>query len=118
MAKNIQELHGKLPYIKTIALRKPDFYNAEAEAKKQAANPVAKDRAPSNKTTSSAASTIPNGVPLKKICADINIDPKIARRILRAKGKKPGGRWEWPQAEVEATKKLIKDEAAKLAGKE
>lgn len=41
-----------------------------------------------------------NLVPLKKICADANIDPKIARRVLRGHGQKPAGRWEWPVASV------------------
>lgn len=122
MARNIIDLHGKLPYIKTLELRKPDFYNAETQSQRE---PAAAEKAPSNKpatkpaaAATSSASTITDGVPLKKICADIDIDPKIARRILRAKGAKPGGRWEWPADQVEATKKIIKEEAKKLEAKE
>ncbi len=34
-------------------------------------------------------------VPLKKIASKVGIDPRVARRILRAQGSKPKGRWEW-----------------------
>lgn len=34
-------------------------------------------------------------VPLKKICATVDIDPKKARRILRDKMERPNGRWSW-----------------------
>jgi hypothetical protein len=115
MAKAIQELHGKLPYIKSIELRKPEFYNAETQAKREPEAGATNGSGKREKAPKPEASSIPNGVPLKKICGEVNVDPKIARRILRSKGKKPGGRWEWAQAEVEGVKKLIKEEAAKLA---
>ena len=41
----------------------------------------------------------------------------LARRILRPKGKKPGGRWEWPKGEVAAIAELLKAESRKLAAK-
>jgi|SRR5579863_2571073 len=63
------------------------------------------------------AEGIPNGVPLKKVCAQANVDPKVARRILRSKGKKPAGRWEWTPEDVPAVVELLKIEAAKLEKK-
>lgn len=48
------------------------------------------------------------GIPLKKICSDLNLDPKIARQILRGeKVERPSGRWEWLPAEVDAVKKTL-----------
>lgn len=115
IAKCLIEVGPRLPkYIKTIQARKPEFFNAEVEAKKQ---PVPAPASEKSKSTS-PTSTIPNGVPLKKICADIDVDPKIARRVLRSQGTKPGGRWEWPADQVEKIKKTIKEGAAKLAAKE
>lgn len=111
IARRLIEADGKLPkYVKTIKAKQPEFDNAVKEA---AVKPAAAPRA-----ASSAASSIPNGVPLKKVCAGINIEPKLARRILRSKGAKPGGRWEWPEAEVANVQKMLKDEADKLAKQE
>lgn len=62
-------------------------------------------------------STIVDGVSLKKVCAEADIDPKLARRILRSKGAKPGGRWEWKPDEVAGVVKLLKDGAAALKSK-
>ena len=60
------------------------------------------------KPTVSTAANVPNGVPLKKICSSINLDPHEARVILRSKKiDKPGGRWEWPTAEVEKIKAIL-----------
>lgn len=119
IARRLLEVGPKLPkYIKTVEQKKPDFSNAEI---KVARGEEKVEGAPSNKPAGAGnsgngkTSSIANGVPLKKICADIDIDPKLARRILRSKGKKPGGRWEWEAKEVDDVKKLIKDEAKKLA---
>jgi len=54
------------------------------------------------------APPLTDGVPLKKICSDVDIDPKLARRALRsAKIDKPGGRWEWPKDQVEKIKAIL-----------
>lgn len=51
----------------------------------------------------------PNLVPLKKICKDANVDPKIARRLLRAEKSipRPEGRWEFDPKDVERIRKVI-----------
>lgn len=51
----------------------------------------------------------PNLIPLKKICGEINVDPKLARRLLRAEKSipRPEGRWEFDPKDVERIKKLI-----------
>jgi len=66
-----------------------------------------------------STTSITDGVPLKKVCAAANIDPKIARRILRSKGQKPGGRWEWSKEEAPKIEEILKAEYEKLkkAGK-
>lgn len=49
-----------------------------------------------------ARETVANGnaVSLKKICQDADLDPRVARRLLRSKGKRPTGRWEWDPKDV------------------
>jgi len=51
----------------------------------------------------------PNLIPLKKICGDVNVDPKLARRLLRAEKSipRPEGRWEFSKADVDRIKKVI-----------
>ncbi len=49
-----------------------------------------------------------DAVPLKKICSDARVEPKLARRILRANGQKPAGRWEWPKAAVPAIMEVLR----------
>lgn len=51
----------------------------------------------------------PNAIPLKKICAEVNVDPKIARRLLRGDKTipRPEGRWEFNPKDVERIKKVI-----------
>lgn len=67
---------------------------------------------------SSAGSGIVNGVSLKKVCADADIDPKLARRILRSKGKKPGGRWEWTKEDAPKIVEMLKEAAKAEKAKE
>lgn len=51
----------------------------------------------------------PDAIPLKKICAQLDIDPTDARKVLRSeKVSKPGGRWEWPKKEADRITKLLK----------
>mgnify|MGYP001570960256 CR=1 FL=1 len=49
-------------------------------------------------------------VPLKKVCALAEIDPKLARRFLREKVQRPGGRWAWPQKRAAAIVELLRKE--------
>jgi len=116
IARRLLEVGPKLPkYVKTIEQKKPDFSNAEIQVKRGEGGPAEPKKDSGNGATKPSTSTVANGVPLKKICADINIDPKLARRILRSKGKKPGGRWEWESKDVDGIKTLLTTEAKKLA---
>lgn len=83
---------------------------AETEEKQQK---VKKVKVKEPKAKKEQLELIPGGVSLKKVCADADIDPKLARRILRAKGGKPGGRWEWTPEEAPKIIKMLKEEAAK-----
>jgi len=51
----------------------------------------------------------PNLIPLKKICGDVNVDPKLARRLLRAEKSipRPEGRWEFDPKDLERIRKVI-----------
>lgn len=56
---------------------------------------------------------VDNGmIPLKKICIDIGIDPRVARRLLRKSKDDAGatteGRWEWPPERVSTVSALLK----------
>lgn len=49
-------------------------------------------------------------VPLKAICRDLDIEPRIARRILRdAKVDRTEGRWEWSKADASKIEALLKE---------
>lgn len=55
-------------------------------------------------------------IPLKVICRKVDIDPRIARRVLRGKLKRPSGRWafnpdqETQVIEILQASKRLKDE--------
>lgn len=49
-------------------------------------------------------------VPLKKICSQVGVDPKQARRFLRTSRKRPTGRWAWPPKQAAAVGSLLKKE--------
>jgi hypothetical protein len=137
MAKRLNEVGPFLPrYIKRVELRKEahGITKADIEESKGIADDTAERRAASAKANDApyvagisrrraivkkekSAVIVVNGVPLKKICAAIDLDPRVARRILRAKGAKPGGRWEWPEAEIEGVKKTLQAERSKYEGK-
>lgn len=82
-----------------------------------------KERMEGGKTSNAPAApkgeAIPDGIPLKKLCALVDIDPRDARRCLRAKKiEKPGGRWEWTKERSEEIKViLIAERDAILASK-
>ena len=105
MARRLNEVGPKLPkYVHRVHLaphvipEKPELPPEESMSEKIPRK--AKDR--------SSKPTTPGGIPLKKLCALVEIDPKDARAILR-KGKieKPGGRWEWTSERAEEIKKLL-----------
>lgn len=112
MARRLNEVSPLLPkYIRRMSLSAA-VIPAPTETKPDEKSDGKKPEAVGTKKKDAG---IPNGVPLKKICAEVKIEPKLARRILRSKGKKPGGRWEWEAKDVDGIKKLLKEEAAKLA---
>lgn len=79
----------------------------EQKAKKATAAQAEGETKARVKATKAAVS---NGevVPLKKICADLGMEPRIVRRLLRdAKVDRPDGRWEWPAAEAKAISERI-----------
>lgn len=42
---------------------------------------------------------------LAELCAELGIEPSVARKKLRGKVEKPGGRWEWPtQGELDVVR--------------
>lgn len=50
----------------------------------------------------------PGGYSLQTLCEELKLDPTEARKALRAaKAEKPGGRWEWPNAEAAAAVRAI-----------
>lgn len=134
MAKRLLEVGPFLPrYIKHIeASRKLSVEKEEPRkplAEEQAEFGIDKNHHPKapepttsssqtsgvRKVTPSSSPAVVNGVPLKKICAELDIDPKDARRALRSsKIEKPGGRWEWPKDQVDAVKEAIKKGVAEL----
>lgn len=98
-----------------------------AAARRAALNPetedstVATKKASKKRTTKKASTkkgarrvakkvTKTNRVPLKKICQDLKIDPKLARRKLRAadlKGHDPKSRWEFTPAQAKKAKEIL-----------
>lgn len=62
-----------------------------------------------------AEKVLSNLVPLKKIASNAGIDPRVARRILRAQGAKPKGRWEWDAKGAAEVEKVLKAAMGNLA---
>lgn len=132
MARRLVDVASKLPrYIKRAAIPAYMFHskfspdapvieedptndNPESESATKSKRRLIKMETDTKGSMKTTVIEIPNGVPLKKVCADIDIDPSLARRILRSKGKKPSGRWEWKPEDVEDVKTLLKAEAEKL----
>ncbi len=127
MARRLVEVAPKLPrYVKRAAIPAYMFhskFNPDAiqggdetggEGDDEATKPKRVVKMETDTKGSIKVSVIENGVPLKKVCSDIDVDPRIARRILRAKDKRPAGRWEWKPEDVPAIQELLKAEAAKL----
>ena len=54
--------------------------------------------------------TTSNRIPLKRICQELKIDDRMARRKLRAanlKGHDPKARWEFTEAQAKKAKELL-----------
>lgn len=86
----------------------------ESKAKREAGEAT---KAESKAKVKSTKVAVANGelIPLKKICADLDIEPRIARRLLRdAKVDRPDGRWEWSKDDAKVVSDRIK-ELAKAA---
>jgi hypothetical protein len=52
-----------------------------------------------------------NRIPLKRLCSKLNLDPKMARRTLRAAGMSghdPKARWEFTEAQAKKAEALLK----------
>jgi hypothetical protein len=62
---------------------------------------TAPEKARSKSSKEPKAPKTAGGYSLGQLCAEIKMDPSEARKILRtAKIEKPGGKWEWPNAEA------------------
>lgn len=75
---------------------KKDMSDLKTEEKDPVATkkkPVRKVKAKTTAAKSNGAD--PNQVTLKQLCKDHKMEPRIARRKLRAAGLKPEGRWSW-----------------------
>ena len=62
------------------------------------------------KTAKKTAKSIANRVPLKKICQDMDIDPRLARRKLRAANlasHDPKARWEFTPAQEKKAREIL-----------
>lgn len=141
MAQRLAEVGPFLPrYIKSVELRGKAVKKPEPDSTKEDLKEVKEKfgltdlahqpkpsekaitkRAPGESLPERAprAEPIANGVPLKKICSEVDIDPKDARRALRsAKIDKPGGRWEWPKEDVDRIKQVLIKERDDLLKKE
>lgn len=51
------------------------------------------------------------GFSLAELCAEINVSPSDARKLLRGRVEKPGSKWEWPNKEAAAGVRAILMEA-------
>jgi len=71
---------------------KPDDTRAANKSKTRTRAPVSRDGL----------------VSIGDICADLGMNPRDARKILRGKVEKPDAGWCWPTDEADAIKKLLK----------
>jgi hypothetical protein len=78
--------------------------------KKVSAKKVSKKVSKKVATKVAAGKKESNLVPLKKICQELKVDPKMARRTLRAEGIKghdPKARWEFSAAEAKKVREIL-----------
>lgn len=95
----------------------PETENSKMATKKAASKKKA-TRKTTRKTTARKKGTAKkvtkkatnNRIPLKRICADLDIDPKMARRKLRAaelSGHDPKSRWEFTPAQAKKAREVL-----------
>lgn len=93
-----------------------DDHNPKDDTPKSESGRNVSQRAARATVKAAAADALVGGIPLKKICAEVDIDPKDARRCLRAKKiEKPGGRWEWTKERAEEIKVILRKERDDIA---
>ena len=99
------QIDAPLPTPKTTKEQRQDA-KAKADVKAAATTETAKVKKPSTKAPKAAHTD--GATTLRDICAELKIDPSEARKTLRAGGERaPGGRWEWPAADVAKIKALL-----------
>ena len=57
---------------------------------------------PKREKLASAPKQPSEGFSLVELCAEINVSPSDARKLLRGRVEKPGSKWEWPNKEAAA----------------
>lgn len=66
---------------------------------------------PKQEKPASAPKQPSGGFSLAELCAEINVSPSDARKLLRGRVEKPGSKWEWPNKEAAAGVRAILMEA-------
>lgn len=61
-------------------------------------------------TPKASSAPVPNGreMSLADLCKELNLEPSVARRILRKKMERSDGRWVFHGAEIEQAQKILK----------
>lgn len=84
----------------------------EEPLKVKAPSPISRPKNKREKVnrTKGESRKIPGEYTLADLCSEIGMDPAKARKLLRAKGKKPPeGTWKWPNKEAaKAIKRFLK----------
>lgn len=76
---------------------------------KKAEEPEKKTRVPKKNQPRGAVKASRGGlVTLAEICAEINMEPRDARKKLRGKVDKPDAGWAWPADEADDVRKVLK----------
>lgn len=82
----------------------------KAKGTKASKKKVSKKKSAKKVSAKKVSKKTSNLVPLKKICQELKIDPKMARRKLRAadlKGHDSSSRWEFTQAQAKKAKEIL-----------
>lgn len=81
---------------------------SETDTPHEPANETREKNRRKTRAKSSPAVTRNGLVSISDICAEIGMNPRDARKILRNKVEKPDAGWAWPESEVANIKKLLK----------
>lgn len=85
---------------------------AKGKTTRKSTKKVAAKKGTAKKVTKKVAKkTATNRIPLKRLCSKLNLDPKMARRTLRAAGlagHDPKARWEFTEAQAKKAEALLK----------